>query len=172
MDAQCQDRCHRIGQQREVHVYRLIGTNTVEEAIWRKQQEKRWLDKVVIEQGRFDAKGEAELAVGDWYDLAASVLQSSDKDCDVTRRDVSDREAGRARMAAEDEADARALHVASTEVARADALDQGVDSDAATPAPTPDEPTPKPMEEHETDDVETDNIGHIDDYMLRFITTT
>ncbi|KAJ1793466.1 swr1 complex component [Coemansia sp. RSA 2167] len=172
MDAQCQDRCHRIGQQREVHVYRLIGTNTVEEAIWRKQQEKRWLDKVVIEQGRFDAKGEAELAVGDWYDLAASVLQSSDKDCDVTRRDVSDREAGRARMAAEDEADARALHVASTEVARADALDQGVDSDAATPAPTPDEPTPKPVEDHETDDVETDNIGHIDDYMLRFITTT
>ncbi|KAJ2481330.1 swr1 complex component [Coemansia sp. RSA 2131] len=178
MDAQCQDRCHRIGQQREVHVYRLIGTNTVEEAIWRKQQEKRWLDKVVIEQGKFDAKGEdMELGAGDWYDLATSVLQLSSDNYrgevirDVSdRRYVSDREAGRARAAAEDEADARALHVASTEVARADALDQGVESDAATPVAPSADVTPKPMEDHET--LETDGIGHIDDYMLRFITST
>ncbi|KAJ2500967.1 swr1 complex component [Coemansia sp. RSA 1972] len=163
MDAQCQDRCHRIGQQREVHVYRLIGTNTVEEAIWRKQQEKRWLDKVVIEQGKFDARGESELVVGDWYDLAASVLQASDSDHQVMKRNVSEREAGRAKAAAEDEADARALCVASTEVARADALDQGVDS-CDTPAPTPDEP----LEAEDHQPQETD-VGHIDDYMLRFI---
>ncbi|KAJ2553677.1 swr1 complex component, partial [Coemansia sp. RSA 1933] len=54
MDAQCQDRCHRIGQLREVHIYRLISESTIEEAIWRKQCEKRWLNQVVIQEGRFD----------------------------------------------------------------------------------------------------------------------
>jgi len=30
MDAQAQDRCHRIGQTRDVHIYRLISERTVE----------------------------------------------------------------------------------------------------------------------------------------------
>ena len=33
MDAQAQDRCHRIGQTRDVHIYRLISEKTVEENI-------------------------------------------------------------------------------------------------------------------------------------------
>ncbi|XP_041317779.1 helicase swr1-like, partial [Pyrgilauda ruficollis] len=33
MDAQAQDRCHRIGQTRDVHIYRLISERTVEENI-------------------------------------------------------------------------------------------------------------------------------------------
>ncbi|KAJ2778232.1 swr1 complex component, partial [Coemansia linderi] len=67
MDAQCQDRCHRIGQQREVHIYRLISDRTIEEAIWRKQCQKRWLNQVVIQEGRFDPNsvGESTRPAGD-----------------------------------------------------------------------------------------------------------
>ena len=40
MDAQAQDRCHRIGQTRDVHIYRLISQHTVEENIFKKAQQK------------------------------------------------------------------------------------------------------------------------------------
>jgi SNF2 family DNA or RNA helicase len=40
MDAQAQDRCHRIGQTRDVHIYRLISEHTVEENIYKKAQQK------------------------------------------------------------------------------------------------------------------------------------
>uniref|UniRef100_A0A183AH75 Helicase ATP-binding domain-containing protein n=1 Tax=Echinostoma caproni TaxID=27848 RepID=A0A183AH75_9TREM len=53
MDAQAQDRCHRIGQTRDVHIYRLISELTVEENILRKANQKRFLSDVAIEGGRF-----------------------------------------------------------------------------------------------------------------------
>ncbi|OON13340.1 protein, SNF2 family [Opisthorchis viverrini] len=53
MDAQAQDRCHRIGQTRDVHIYRLISERTVEENILRKANQKRFLADVAIEGGRF-----------------------------------------------------------------------------------------------------------------------
>ncbi len=53
MDAQAQDRAHRIGQTREVNIYRLVTTSTVEENILRKAQQKRHLDQLVMEEGGF-----------------------------------------------------------------------------------------------------------------------
>jgi SNF2 family DNA or RNA helicase len=52
MDRQAMDRCHRIGQVRDVHVYRLVSEKTIEENIFIKQLQKRLLDHVVIDQGR------------------------------------------------------------------------------------------------------------------------
>ncbi|KAL7670714.1 hypothetical protein ACOME3_005641 [Neoechinorhynchus agilis] len=49
MDAQAQDRCHRIGQTREVNVYRLICRHSVEESILLKANQKRILSQVVID---------------------------------------------------------------------------------------------------------------------------
>ncbi|CAE6506413.1 unnamed protein product [Rhizoctonia solani] len=54
MDRQCEDRAHRIGQTREVNIYRFISKHTVEEAMLRKANQKRLLDDIVIQQGEFD----------------------------------------------------------------------------------------------------------------------
>ncbi len=54
MDKQAQDRCHRIGQTRTVHIYRLITLSTIEENIFRKSIQKRELNYVIMEDGKFD----------------------------------------------------------------------------------------------------------------------
>ncbi len=56
MDKQAQDRCHRIGQTRTVHIYRLITLSTIEENIFKKSIQKRELNYVVMEDGKFDIK--------------------------------------------------------------------------------------------------------------------
>merc|ERR1711881_761576 len=53
MDAQAQDRCHRIGQTRDVHIYRLVSERTVEENILKKANQKRLLGDIAIEGGNF-----------------------------------------------------------------------------------------------------------------------
>ncbi|XP_064088825.1 helicase domino-like [Macrobrachium nipponense] len=53
MDAQAQDRCHRIGQTRDVHIYRLISEKTIEENILKKANQKRLLGDLAIEGGNF-----------------------------------------------------------------------------------------------------------------------
>lgn len=53
MDKQCQDRAHRIGQTRDVHIYRFISEGTIEANILRKSNQKRMLDDVVIQEGDF-----------------------------------------------------------------------------------------------------------------------
>ena len=57
MDAQAQDRAHRIGQTREVHIYRLITEHSIEENILVKAQQKRNLDILVMDKGKFDGAG-------------------------------------------------------------------------------------------------------------------
>ncbi|KAG6849401.1 hypothetical protein H0H93_008758 [Arthromyces matolae] len=54
MDKQCEDRAHRIGQIRDVHIYRFVSQHTVEEALLRKANQKRSLDDLVIQKGEFD----------------------------------------------------------------------------------------------------------------------
>jgi len=46
-----QDRAHRIGQLKQVKVFRLITENTVEEKIVERAEVKLRLDKLVIQQG-------------------------------------------------------------------------------------------------------------------------
>ncbi|XP_043719570.1 protein PHOTOPERIOD-INDEPENDENT EARLY FLOWERING 1 isoform X2 [Telopea speciosissima] len=56
MDQQAQDRCHRIGQTREVHIYRLISECTIEENILKKANQKRALDDLVIQSGAYNTE--------------------------------------------------------------------------------------------------------------------
>ncbi len=64
MDAQAQDRAHRIGQTRDVHIYRLITEHTIEENILLKAKQKKNLDIMVMDQGRFDASHQINSAPG------------------------------------------------------------------------------------------------------------
>lgn len=52
-DAQAQDRCHRIGQQRPVVTYRLITTNSVDIEMLEKQVSKKKLERLAIQGGDF-----------------------------------------------------------------------------------------------------------------------
>lgn len=52
MDLQAQDRAHRIGQKKQVYVYRLISEGTIDESVVKRAQSKLFLDTLVIQQGR------------------------------------------------------------------------------------------------------------------------
>lgn len=53
---QAQDRAHRIGQQNEVRVLRLMTVNSVEERILAAARYKLNMDEKVIQAGMFDQK--------------------------------------------------------------------------------------------------------------------
>merc|ERR1719491_2195182 len=55
-DLQAQDRCHRLGQKKNVSVYRLVSENTIEEKIVERAQQKLKLDAMVVQQGRLKEK--------------------------------------------------------------------------------------------------------------------
>uniref|UniRef100_A0AAF5D643 Uncharacterized protein n=2 Tax=Strongyloides stercoralis TaxID=6248 RepID=A0AAF5D643_STRER len=52
MDLQAMDRAHRIGQTKQVKVFRLVTQNSVEERIQKASEKKLVLDSIVIQQGR------------------------------------------------------------------------------------------------------------------------
>ena len=54
MDKQAQDRCHRIGQTRDVTIYRLITEHSIEQNILMKSIHKRKLETLVTEEGMFN----------------------------------------------------------------------------------------------------------------------
>lgn len=56
-DNQAQDRCHRIGQTKNIVVYRLITESNFETRMVQRTMEKRKLERVVIHRGRFTAGG-------------------------------------------------------------------------------------------------------------------
>ena len=51
VDLQAQDRAHRIGQTKQVRIFRFITENSVEERIVERAEMKLHLDQVVIQQG-------------------------------------------------------------------------------------------------------------------------
>lgn len=111
MDAQAQDRAHRIGQTRDVHVYRLVSAGTVEENILRKADQKRALGRRAIEEGRFTTSRLRDDAVRDLLGGSEPVALA------------------RALAAAEDEADVAAASAAATEQQRdLDEFDETVDT--------------------------------------------
>ena len=72
MDAQAQDRAHRIGQTREVHIYRMVTEHSIEENILTKAKQKRNLDFLVMDEGKFHSKAPD--------DIAAAAAAAADKE--------------------------------------------------------------------------------------------
>eukprot|EP00980_Cylindrotheca_fusiformis_P001315 scaffold333_cov133-Cylindrotheca_fusiformis.AAC.41 len=134
MDAQAQDRAHRIGQTREVHIYRFITEHTIEENILMKAKQKKNLDILVMDQGKFDASQPAKQNdddAGEAKDLYTkrglrAILGVSDNDAnendikDHTKEDAADmsnEQMEKAMAALEDEDDVQALQGARKEAA-------------------------------------------------------
>lgn len=144
MDAQAMDRAHRIGQTRDVHVYRLVSAGTVEENILRKAEQKRALGHRAIEAGRFTAAGIRELLGG----------------TDDGRPDEPDEreELETALAAAEDEADAAAAKRAQIEN----------DADIAEFDETSDIPPKDPDEDPELHRL-MDQLSGVEKYAMRVL---
>jgi hypothetical protein len=56
MDLQAQDRAHRIGQKKQVKVFRLVTDSTIEEKIVERAEMKLRLDAVIVGAGKLAAK--------------------------------------------------------------------------------------------------------------------
>ena len=79
MDAQAQDRAHRIGQKNEVRVFRLQTINSVEETILEAARHKMNLDKQVIQAGMFNSKSSSKQQ----KDFLMQVFEEEDADGNV-----------------------------------------------------------------------------------------
>ncbi|KAA0196820.1 hypothetical protein HAZT_HAZT008084 [Hyalella azteca] len=91
MDVQAMDRAHRIGQKKQVRVFRFIHENSMEEKLVERAEIKLRLDKLVIQQGRLqDTK--ASLGKDEMLAMirhgANEVFKS--KDQEITDQDIDD----------------------------------------------------------------------------------
>ncbi|QHS72527.1 chromatin-remodeling protein SWR1 [Saccharomyces paradoxus] len=162
MDKQCQDRCHRIGQTRDVHIYRFVSEHTIESNILKKANQKRQLDNVVIQEGDFTTDYFSKLSV---RDLLGSELPENasgeDKpliaDADVAAKDP--RQLERLLAQAEDEDDVKAANLAMREV---EIDNEDFDESAEKKAANEEGESPAELDEYE-------GTAHVDEYMIRFI---
>ncbi|CAK7902825.1 helicase Swr1p [[Candida] anglica] len=176
MDKQCQDRCHRIGQSRDVHIYRFVSEYTIESNILRKANQKRQLDNVVIQDGEFTTDYFGKFSVKDLVGNA-DIEGVADKPIGAEIGNVDS-----VLAQAEDEDDRAAANAAMKEI---QVDDEDFDEEnkptttggtpASTPGPTPTmSGTPAPVPEaHVNPDLADvdfeEGVGHVDEYMLRFI---
>ncbi|KAJ7906777.1 SNF2 family DNA-dependent ATPase, partial [Mycena leptocephala] len=85
MDAQAQDRAHRIGQTKPVLIFRLVSAHTIEEKIMQRATEKRKLEALVIAKGKFKMPA-AEAGMGKrttMAEMAADLLRLEGEQIDV-----------------------------------------------------------------------------------------
>ncbi|KAL3445931.1 SNF2 family N-terminal domain-containing protein [Aspergillus insuetus] len=194
MDKQCQDRCHRIGQTRDVHIYRFVSEYTIESNILRKANQKRMLDDVVIQEGEFTTDYFTKLDVRDMINTdEEELLTGQDEASAAMDRVLENRVTNASRVfeQAEDKEDIDAAKNAQKELEHADDGDFDERANPATTAgQTPTQAgTPLPFASDETqpqplatasvtanansvalDDAETEpSLGHIDDYLMRFM---
>uniref|UniRef100_A0A336MIX0 CSON001825 protein n=1 Tax=Culicoides sonorensis TaxID=179676 RepID=A0A336MIX0_CULSO len=92
MDAQAQDRCHRIGQTRDVHIYRLVSEKTIEENILKKANQKRLLGDLAIEGGNFTTAYFKSSTIQDLFTVDQNEEDPSARLAEVVERDKERRE--------------------------------------------------------------------------------
>lgn len=186
MDKQCQDRCHRIGQTRDVHIYRLVSEYTIESNILRRATQKTILDNVVIQEGDFTTDYFNKLSVRDLLGDAVgpgnqveelhelgqnfeALAQAEDAE-DTVAANMAINEA---RLDAEEFCD-RAATAPADGAAHASASA----SDAAAASTAPTAPAPLETRSEYTPELEAaamgvvhaeKQIGHVDDYMISLI---
>jgi helicase SWR1 len=178
MDKQCQDRAHRIGQTRDVHIYKFVSEHTIEVNILRKSNQKRLLDEVVIQEGEFTtdyfnapAAGVDDEALGDAF--AGAAVER------VFGNNVGEHNVQKVLEAVEDAEDVAAAHAQQKEGQADDFdFDAGVGNtnnptanqsrESKTPK-TSVPPTPAEPADAMEVDAEEEEFAHVDSYMLKFL---
>ncbi|KAI4138804.1 MAG: hypothetical protein LQ341_004505 [Variospora aurantia] len=122
MDKQCQDRCHRIGQTRDVHIYRFVSEHTIEANILRKANQKRMLDDVVIQEGEFTTDYFNKAGVREMFDEDETYNGDAEAEAAMDRV-LGGRMTGKVFEQAEDIEDIAAARDAEKELAQTDAAD-------------------------------------------------
>ncbi|CAO3702569.1 unnamed protein product [Rhizopus stolonifer] len=84
VDLQAMDRAHRIGQTKQVYVFRFITENAIEEKVIERAAQKLRLDQLVIQQGRVSASAKSKAASKD------ELLTMIQHGADSIFRDTSD----------------------------------------------------------------------------------
>ncbi|KAK9852354.1 hypothetical protein WJX84_001837, partial [Apatococcus fuscideae] len=127
-----QDRCHRIGQTREVHIYRLISEKTIEENILLKSDQKRHLDFLAIQSGGFNPDALRRFSPQDLFSISgkAETQGPSADDIKAAMRDAEDEGDAAAAAALEQEAAADLAEFNADPVPAAAAENDGDDEDA------------------------------------------
>ena len=148
---------HRIGQIRDVHIYRFVSQYTVEEAMLRKANQKRSLDDLVIQKGEFD-----------WRSLF------NEENTQTLTKALGDFEDAEDRYAAAVAAREEFSLVGADEADFGDADGGGVTAGAGPSTPVVldvlDDPDTGGGEEGGVDDEDQDEQGgSVIDYMLAFI---
>lgn len=166
MDKQCQDRCHRIGQTRDVHIYRFVSEHTIESNILKKANQKRQLDDVIIQKGEFTTDYFSKLSVKDLFgsDVIGDLPSADTKPLLETESDANKdpKKLEKLLAQAEDEDDVRAANLAMREV--------NVDDDDFQENGN----TKKPNilnggDELDEEEDQYDGTGHVEEYMIRLI---
>ncbi|KAL8933277.1 MAG: hypothetical protein Q9211_005869 [Gyalolechia sp. 1 TL-2023] len=190
MDKQCQDRCHRIGQTRDVHVYRFVSEHTIEANILRKANQKRMLDDVIIQEGEFTTEYFNKTAVRDMFD---GEVYSGDAEAEAAMdRVLGGRLTAKVFEQAEDHEDIVAARNAEQELMQTDAADfeERVGMENHEEATRRGEMLPasskkraehtSPLEAAESglatpdagvdeDEEQESEAGHVEEYMLRLV---
>ncbi|PWN53983.1 hypothetical protein IE53DRAFT_64531 [Violaceomyces palustris] len=169
IEAQCMDRAHRIGQTRDVHIYRFVSEHTIEENMLRKANQKRLLDSMVIQEGEFNTEA---LMRNDWRDMLdeGGTLAG----VEVGSKSIgggSSKEIEKAFLEAEDEEDAKAARMAQSEIHNLDVTDFAAENVAPPDEPRDSPATPLEVTTwaEEEEEEEEEQGGSIDDYMLKFV---
>lgn len=157
MDRQCMDRAHRIGQVRDVGVYKMVSEKTVEENILRRANQKSLLDQTVIQDGHFTteyqlpARKEDDVA-GDKNDEVGLAIDrflgGEEKSTTQALESVEDKE-----------------DVVAAQQARKEDHQDDMDFDRSKDQSKANTPGPRAVEAE--DEVDVALQGHVDSYMVR-----
>ncbi|KAK9472162.1 SNF2 family N-terminal domain-containing protein [Dipodascopsis tothii] len=182
MDKQCQDRCHRIGQTQDVHIYRLVSEYTIESNILRKANQKRMLDDVVIQEGDFTTDYFSKTSIDAMLGRETTLSDDSGVQSDAGKDRKSDLEKQLALVEDDDDAAAASVALKEVNVDTVDFAEDGPPLNSRDDSRRESSAIDNSLEvDHENSTVEMDvlgkpgdegdddGIGSVDDYMIRFI---
>ncbi|TKA76491.1 hypothetical protein B0A55_02890 [Friedmanniomyces simplex] len=172
MDRQCMDRAHRIGQVRDVEVYKMVSEKTVEENILRRATQKSLLDQAVIQEGHFTTEYEIPARRTDAEE------EEEEEEVDAEGKEVrtaidrlfsgGEKAANQAIASVEDREDVLAAEAARKEENQdSEEFAEQRSSKGASVAPV----TPGPGVLLEGEEEDQDGKGHVDAYMVELMET-